>query len=106
MGEINLKSSYPAIVREVMAGVVNGFITGLILIPVAWLFGLNILIALIAGLAVLFNLMIGAFFGAITPLFLKHWGRDPATSSGIFVSTATDVLGILFFLGIATLFLT
>ncbi len=106
VGEVSLKNSYPAVVREVLAGAINGLITGLILIPVAWLFGLDLWIAAIAGLAVLFNLMVGGFFGAITPLILKHFGRDPATSSGIFISTATDVLGILFFLGIATLFLT
>ena len=106
VGEVSLKNSYPAVVKEVLAGAINGLITGFILIPVAWMFGLDIWIAVIAGLAVLFNLMVGGFFGAITPLILRHFGRDPATSSGIFISTATDVLGILFFLGIATLFLT
>lgn len=105
VGEVSLKNSYPAVVREILAGVINGLITGVVLIPVAWLFSLDLWIAIIAGLAVLFNLMVAGFFGAVTPLILKSFGRDPATSSGIFISTATDVFGILFFLGVATLFL-
>lgn len=105
IGEITLKSSYQAIVREVLAGLINGLITAVILIPVALAFGLDLWITLIAGLAVIFNLIVAGFFGAITPLILKHFGRDPATSAGILISTATDILGLMFFLGIATLFL-
>jgi magnesium transporter len=105
VGEISLRNSYPAVVREVTAGLVNGIITGLILLPVAFFFGLDLILSLIAGLAVAFNLVVAGFFGAITPLVLRHFGRDPATSAGIFISTATDVLGLLFFLGIATLLL-
>jgi magnesium transporter len=106
IGEVSIKNGYPAVVREVLAGFLNGLITGVLLVPVALIFGLNIWISLIAGLAVVFNLMVAGLFGATTPLLLRHFGRDPATSSGIFISTATDVLGLLFFLSIATLFLT
>lgn len=106
IGEVSLKNGYPAVMREVAAGFLNGIITGVLLVPVALVFGLDIWISLIAGLAVVFNLMVAGLFGATTPLLLRHFGRDPATSSGIFISTATDVLGLLFFLSVATLFLT
>lgn len=106
VGEVSLKNGGPAITREVLAGLINGLLTGSLLIPVALLFGLNIWIAVIAGIAVVFNLMVAGFFGSIIPLLLRQVGRDPATSSGIFISTATDVLGLLFFLGIASIFLT
>ena len=105
VGEINLKSSYSAIVREMGAGLFNGICTAAIMFPIAIFFGLPMAISLIAGVAIVFNMIVGAFFGSFTPLLMKHFGKDPATSSGIFVSTATDVLGLLFLLGMATLIL-
>lgn len=105
VGEIDLRSSRLAVIREVLAGLINGLVTGLVLIPVALLLGLNLWVTVIAGVAVVFSLVIASFFGAIIPLILKHYGQDPATSSGIVITTATDVFGLMFFLGVATLFL-
>lgn len=47
------------------------------------------------------NLVIAGFFGEITPLVLDRLSFDPATSATIFITTATDVLGFLVFLGLA-----
>lgn len=105
VGEVNLKNCYHAITREVLSGLVNGLITGLVLLPVALLFGVDWRITVIAAIAVVFNLVVAGFSGALIPLVLKHFGKDPATSAGIFISTATDILGLMFFLGVATVFL-
>lgn len=105
IGEIGLRNSYQAIRREVTAGLINGILTGLVLIPVALLFGLNLWITLIAAVAVVFNLVIAGLFGSVIPLILGYFGKDPATSAGILISTATDILGLLFFLGMATILL-
>lgn len=104
-GEISLKNSYPAMKHEMIAAFINGTITALMMVPIALLFGLNLSIALIAGVAIVFNMVVGGFFGTLVPLVLKQFGKDPATSAGIFISTATDVLGLLFFLGLATIIL-
>ena len=105
VGEITLKNSKKAVINEVLAGGINGLITGVILIPVALLLGVDFSVALIGAAAVVFGLVIAGFFGAVIPLVLKHLGKDPATSAGILISTATDVLGFLFLLGAATFFL-
>lgn len=105
VGEISLSTSRPAVLREVLAGLVNGILTGVALVPIALLLGLNLWVAVIAGVSVVFSLIIASFFGATVPLVLKHFGQDPATSSGIVITTATDVFGLMFFLGVATLFL-
>jgi magnesium transporter len=47
------------------------------------------------------NLVIAGFFGTLIPLVLSRLGKDPATSATIFITTATDVLGFLVFLGLA-----
>lgn len=104
-GEISLHNSYPAMMREMIAAFINGTITALMMIPIALLFGLDLVIAVIAGVAIVFNMVVGGFFGTLVPMVLKYFGKDPATSAGIFISTATDVLGLLFFLGLATLVL-
>lgn len=105
VGEINLKNSRAAIIREAMAGGLNGLITAFIMVPAAVILGVDIGIAFIAAIAVIATLIVAGFFGSLIPLILKHAGRDPATSAGIIISTATDVSGYLFLLGLATLFL-
>jgi magnesium transporter len=47
------------------------------------------------------NLVIAGFFGTLIPLALSRFGGDPATSATIFITTATDVLGFVVFLGLA-----
>jgi Mg/Co/Ni transporter MgtE (contains CBS domain) len=51
------------------------------------------------------NLVVAGVSGFAVPVALKKFGADPAVSSSIFVTTATDVLGFFIFLGLAKLFL-
>ena len=65
----------------------------------------NVYLGLIIFLAMIGNLIISGFFGLIIPIILEKLHVDPAISSSIFLTTATDVLGFFLFLGLATLFL-
>lgn len=105
IGEISLKNCAPAIWNEIKAGFINGAITGTLVFLIALIFNTDVLLGLVAGVSVMASLVIAGFFGAIVPLVLKHFGKDPATSATVFITTATDVFGFLFLLGIATLFL-
>jgi magnesium transporter len=91
------------ILREVLVGLVNGLafavITGVA--AAAW-FRIPDL-GLVIGLAMICNLVAGALGGIMVPLVLHHFRADPAISSGVFVTTVTDVVGFFSFLGIATL---
>ncbi len=102
VGEIDIRNCRPAIVREALAGGINGLAVSLIMIPVALIFGVDIGIVLIAAASVIATLVVAGSFGSLTPLVLKRLGKDPATSAGIIISTATDVCGYLFLLGAAT----
>jgi magnesium transporter len=90
------------IIREVLAGLLNGLafavITGVI---AGFWFGILDL-GLVIGLAMICNLVAGAMGGILIPLALDRLNADPAVSSGPFVTTVTDVTGFLAFLGIAT----
>ena len=65
----------------------------------------NTLLGLIIGLAMIINLVVAGFAGIIIPLTLVKIKIDPALASGVILTTITDVLGFLSFLGLATLFL-
>ena len=105
IGEISLKNCAPAVWNEIKAGFINGAITGMLVFLIALIFNTDILLGVVAGVSVMASLVIAGFFGAIVPLVLKHFGKDPATSATVFITTATDVFGFLFLLGIATMFL-
>ncbi|MFW5852492.1 MAG: magnesium transporter [Nanoarchaeota archaeon] len=104
--EIDLnKKSISAIANEVAAGAFNGLITGILAAVVALLWNKSIMLGVIIGLAMIINLVVAGFFGAIIPLTMEKLGKDPATSATIFITTATDILGFFAFLGLATLLL-
>ncbi len=103
--EIELKTGKRVITNEVLAGAVNGVINGALVATVAVLWNGSPLLGLIIGMAMIINLIIAGFFGAIIPLVMKRLGKDPASSATIFITTATDVLGFLAFLGLASVML-
>jgi magnesium transporter len=89
--------------NEAMAGGLNGLLTGTVVAMVATLLNGNFKIGVVVGIAVLFNLFVSSFFGTMVPYCMKRLGKDPATSATIFITTATDVLGFIAFLGLANL---
>ena len=70
---------------------------------VLW-FGDGVL-ALVIGAAMTVNLLFAATAGVLVPLTLKRMGFDPALAGGVILTTVTDVMGFLAFLGLATLIL-
>ena len=101
--ELSSANMWQTIRREVLVGFVNGLafavITGVA--AVAWFKVADL--GIVIGLAMLCNLVAGALGGILIPLALNRSGSDPAVSSGVFVTTVTDVVGFFSFLTIATL---
>src|SRR5205085_12263915 len=101
--ELSSANAARLILREVLVGLVNGLafavITGVA--AAAW-FKIPDL-GLVIGLAMICNLIAGALGGILIPLALNRLRSDPAVSSGVFVTTVTDVIGFFSFLSIATL---
>jgi magnesium transporter len=101
--ELSSANMWQTIRREVLVGFVNGLafavITGVA--AVAWFKVPDL--GIVIGLAMLCNLLAGALGGILIPLALNRSGSDPAVSSGVFVTTVTDVVGFFSFLTIATL---
>ena len=70
-----------------------------------WFWFADVGLGVIIGVAIIFNLLIAAFAGAVIPLFLRRINIDPALAGGVVLTTVTDVVGFVAFLGLATIFL-
>lgn len=103
--QISLETAWKTLKSEVGAGLVNGIINGFIVALVVLAKDHDWKIALILAFAMVINLIVAAIFGTLVPLIMSKLRKDPAASATIFITTATDVLGFLAFLGLATLIL-
>ena len=103
MREIRPDTAARLVMTELWVGAANGLVTGLVTAAVAWLWKGSIWLGLIAGLSMLITLVAAGLSGALIPLTMKRLGFDPAHSSGIVLTTVTDVIGFFSFLGLAWL---
>ena len=85
-------------------GAISGLIIGLVTAGVAWLWYGNPYLGVVIGLGMVVNLICAGLSGASIPLAMKKVGIDPAQSSSIILTTVTDVVGFMAFLGFAVLF--
>lgn len=100
--QIELKTAWKTLRSELGSGFINGIINGILVAGVVIAINHDFKIALILAMAMIINLLVAAFFGTLVPLIMSKLGKDPASSATIFITTATDVLGFLAFLGLAT----
>jgi len=91
--------------KQVLASILNGILLALIGGTVMAFWQSSIALGLIFGGAIIINFGIAGFFGSSIPIILKKLDIDPAIASPIFLTTLTDALGYLSFLGLATWFL-
>ena len=103
--DVSLRKYAKSFIKEIMLGVVDGAINGLITGIIVSVIYHNVYLGLIIFIAMIGNLVVAGVFGFLVPVALKRLGADPAVSSSIFITTATDVLGFFIFLGLAQLFL-
>lgn len=93
------------VLRELAAGAINGMALAAILGLAGWAIFGDPWIGGVLAMAMIVNQIVAALGGVLVPLTLERLGLDPALASGTFVTTLTDVMGFLAFLGLATLVL-
>lgn len=103
--EIPVPIARRIILKEALTGGINGIIAGVIAAGASIAFGAPPMLGLVLAMAMIINLIVAGFFGALVPFILRRLRIDPATASSIFVTTATDVCGFLVFLGLGTIVL-
>ncbi|WP_438984303.1 magnesium transporter [Aequoribacter sp.] len=104
VGQISRSNQGWLINRELAVGVINGFLWAAVVGVAASLWFNDWTLSLVIAIALIINLITAALTGATLPLFLNRIGIDPALAGGVILTTVTDVVGFLSFLGLATLF--
>ena len=104
VGQISRSNQGWLINRELAVGIINGFIWAAVVGIAASLWFNDWTLSAVIAIALVINLITAALTGATLPLFLNRIGIDPALAGGVILTTVTDVVGFLSFLGLATLF--
>ena len=104
LGQINKSNLSWLLSKEFTVGALNGMVWAIVMGGVAALWFEDLFIAVIISAAMAINLIVAAIAGAILPVILKSCKIDPALAGTVALTTITDVVGFLSFLGLATLF--
>jgi len=104
LGKIGNSNRRWLLTREVLAGLLNGLLWASALgLFTAWWFE-DFTMAIIIWIATMINLFTAAIGGTLLPPALKRMGIDPALAGSVALTTLTDIVGFMAFLGLATLF--
>lgn len=105
LGQVGAANAGILLWKEVRVALLNGIVLGLLLATVVFVWFGDWKLSLVILAALLVNLQLASLAGVLVPLTLKRMGFDPALASGIFLTTVTDVMGFLTFLGLGSLVL-
>jgi len=92
------------VTKEFVIGVLNGIIFAIITAAIVQLWFKEINLSIIIAISMILNMIVAGLFGILVPVTLKKFNVDPAIASSVFVTTITDVIGFLSFLGIGSIF--
>ena len=88
--------------KEFIIGILNGIIFAIITAIIVHLWFKEINLSLLIGVSMILNMIVAGLFGILVPVSLKKINVDPALASSVFVTTITDVIGFLSFLGLGS----
>ena len=91
--------------RELAVSILNGIVLSILVGLATYFWFSEITLALLISFALIINLISSVIAGVFVPIILRSFNQDPAISGSVVVTTVTDVIGFLSFLGLATIFL-
>ncbi len=103
--QISSSNAMSFLFKELAVGAVNGVVWSIVVALIAAAWFSNMPLGMMLGGAMIINLSCAALAGVLIPLFLHKKGIDPALAGGVLLTTVTDVIGFMSFLGLATIFL-
>ena len=101
--EISHRHTKKLLIKELGLGLVHGFLLGVIAGIAAYFWQENVYLSLVIGFSMMGNLAVAGVSGVALPLVMRALKLDPALSSAVLVTTVTDVVGFIIYLGMATL---
>jgi len=101
-GQVSARNSMAILRKELAVGMLNGVLFSIIIAAIAYYWYGNPGLGLVMAIAIITNLVAGALAGALIPVILRRMSIDPALAGGVVLTTVTDVVGILAFVGLAS----
>ena len=105
LGQLRKSNARALMIKEIAVGLLNGLMWSCVVSVIVVLWFGDVSLGFIIALAMIVNLLVAAVAGAMIPLGLKRYGIDPAIAGGVLLTTVTDVVGFMTFLGLASIFL-
>ena len=102
--ELTKNNFIQTVSKEFSIGILNGIIFAIISALIVQLWFKDVKLSLIISISMVLNMIVAGLFGILVPVALKRMKIDPAIASSVFVTTITDVIGFLSFLGIGAYF--
>ncbi len=106
LGEIDLRQAWRTVAKEGLTGLIAGLLVGSAVGLAVWLWQGNLMLGAVLGIALIGNMLMAGFVGALVPISLKALKLDPALASSVLVTTVTDSVGFALFLGLSALALS
>ncbi|WP_432357721.1 magnesium transporter [Sporosarcina sp. UB5] len=103
--DVEDESKFKLLLREAGTGLITGLICAIFVVGLIFIWKHEIIIALLVGAAILVSIFVATISGSFIPLFMHRMKIDPAVASGPFITTLNDVISIIIYLGLATLFI-
>jgi len=100
--ELSASNFNRVVAKEFIIGVLNGIIFAIITGIIVQLWFKEINLSMLIGVSMILNMIVAGLFGILVPVSLKKMNIDPALASSVFVTTITDVIGFLSFLGLGS----
>jgi magnesium transporter len=102
--ELSSENFTKIVSKEFVIGILNGIIFAIITGIIVQLWFREVNLTIIIAVSMILNMIVAGLFGILVPVSLKKFNIDPAIASSVFVTTITDVIGFLSFLGIGAYF--
>lgn len=104
--DMTMKRSLHLIFRELIVGIILGVVCGALISVIAYIWQGSFTLGLVVGSSLVVTLIIGTIAGTVIPLILNKFKVDPAVASGPLITTINDILSLLIYFGIATMFIS
>ena len=101
-GQLSARNTPAMLRKELAVGILNGLVFSVLVALIVYYWYGDLSLGLVMAVAILLNLFAGALAGALIPIILRRMSIDPALAGGVVLTTVTDVIGILAFIGLAT----
>lgn len=104
-GDYGKQGKMKLVLREASTGIINGVICGLVITLVIYVWKHDIYLGVLVGISIAATLFVATIAGALVPIFMDRIKIDPAVASGPFITTINDIISILIYFSMATLFM-